>query len=86
DKLAAAKKAADQEMHMNKSVIKTPSPQQITKSSVITKDELSSKNPWKTTNVTSPIPLKPMISLEKEMNVSKKTTTTPRAMYVLKNK
>ncbi|CAF1041283.1 unnamed protein product [Rotaria sp. Silwood1] len=85
DKLAAAKKAADQEMHMNKSVIKTPSPQQITKSSVITKDELSSKNPWKTTNVTSPIPLKPMISLEKEMNVSKKTTTTPRAIPTIQS-
>ncbi|CAF2578919.1 unnamed protein product [Rotaria sp. Silwood2] len=77
DKLAAAKKATKQEININKLVIKPPSPQQITTASVITKDELSPKNPWKTTNISSSIPLKTMISIEKEMNASK-PVTTPR--------
>ncbi|CAF0836080.1 unnamed protein product [Rotaria sordida] len=77
DKLAAAKKAANQEMNTNKSIIKPTSPQQIIKPSVITKDESSMKTPWKATNISSSIPLKTMIPIEKEMNTSKPTIPRP---------
>jgi hypothetical protein len=42
-----------------------------------TKDEPSSKSPWKTTNVPAPMPLKTASSIEKETNVSKPTMARP---------
>ncbi|CAF2041005.1 unnamed protein product [Rotaria magnacalcarata] len=75
DKLAAIKKAADQEINVNKSIITPISVEQTVKPSINTKDESSSKNPWKITNVLSPISLKAILSVEKEINVPKTTMT-----------
>jgi hypothetical protein len=46
-------------------------------SSAKTKDEPSSKNPWKSTTISSPIPLKTTFPTEKETNLSKLTMARP---------
>ena len=46
-------------------------------SSAKTKDEPSSKNPWKSTTISSPIPLKTTFPTEKETNLSKPTMARP---------
>jgi hypothetical protein len=77
DKLAAAKRAADQEMNNNRPVLKPITPQPVVKPLVTPKDESASKNPWKTTSVPAPIPLKSTFSTEKEVTNSKPTTRQP---------
>jgi hypothetical protein len=47
------------------------------------KDESASKNPWKTTSIPAPIPLKSTFSTEKEVTNSKPATTRQTYVYHL---
>ncbi|CAF0741171.1 unnamed protein product [Adineta steineri] len=69
EQLAAIRKAASQEININKPVI---SPQ-IAKSLTPAKDEPPSKGPWKTITSPAPVSLKATFSTEKEVNVPKPT-------------
>lgn len=73
DKLAAAKKAADQEMNANRSAVKVSPVLQTGKQIVPPKDEPTSKNPWKTVSTPTPVSLKSTFSNEKETNQTKPT-------------
>ncbi|CAF0926643.1 unnamed protein product [Adineta ricciae] len=72
EKFAAAKRVADLDVNTAKPKVT----QQIVKPVTQTKDEPTSKNPWKvTTAVPPPIPLKSTFSTEKEVNVPKPSIT-----------